>query len=152
MTIDPQDLPQTGRFVGTEHRFPLRVYFEDTDLSGIVYHANYLRYMERARSDMLRVAGIDQRGTFDGGSGVYAVSDLQIRYLRPARLDDNLVVSTKLMEIRAATCRIHQTVRRDTEVLTDAHVVAAFLSSEGKPRRQPRAWVEIFERLLQKDD
>ncbi|ODU22236.1 MAG: thioesterase [Sphingomonas sp. SCN 67-18] len=152
MTIDAQDLPRTGRFVGTEHRFPLRVYFEDTDLSGIVYHANYLRFMERARSDMLRVAGIDQRATFDGGTGVYAVADLTIRYLRPARLDDDLVVATKLIEIRAATCRIHQTVRRGAEVLTDAQVVAAFLSSDGKPRRQPRAWVEIFERLLQKDD
>ena len=54
------DTPVAGRFVGTEHRFPVRVYFEDTDLSGVVYHANYLRYMERARSDMLRVAGIDQ--------------------------------------------------------------------------------------------
>lgn len=152
MTIDAQDLPRTGRFVGTEHRFPLRVYFEDTDLSGIVYHANYLRFMERARSDMLRVAGIDQRATFDGGTGVYAVADLTIRYLRPARLDDDLVVATKLIEIRAATCRIHQTVRRGAEVLTDAQVVAAFLSSDGKPRRQPRAWVEIFQRLLQKDD
>jgi len=60
------DFPTAGRFVGREHRFPVRVYFEDTDFSGVVYHANYLRFMERARSDMLRVAGIDQRAAFDG--------------------------------------------------------------------------------------
>ena len=64
-----------GRFVGREHQFPLRIYFEDTDFSGLVYHANYLRYMERARSDMLKCAGIDQREAFESGEGVYAVSE-----------------------------------------------------------------------------
>ena len=81
-------MPATGRFVAAVHHFPLRIYFEDTDLSGLVYHANYLRYMERARSDMLRAAGIDQRAAHDNGTGVYAVTDLTIRYRRPARLDD----------------------------------------------------------------
>ena len=64
-----EDQPLEGRFDGPEHRFPVRVYFEDTDLSGVVYHANYLRYMERARSDMLRLAGIDQRATMEAGGG-----------------------------------------------------------------------------------
>src|SRR3546814_6626357 len=68
-------VPASGRFIAAEHHFPLRVYFEDTDLSGLVYHANYLRYMERARSDMLRIAGIDQRGNLEGGEGVYARSE-----------------------------------------------------------------------------
>ena len=84
--------PATGRFIAAVHHFPLRVYFEDTDLSGLVYHANYLRYMERARSDMLRVAGIDQRAAQEEGTGVYAVTDLKIAYRRPARLDDDLLV------------------------------------------------------------
>jgi len=69
MREDSIDQPTAGRFEGREHLFPVRVYFEDTDLSGVVYHANYLRFMERARSAMLRLAGIDQRAVFDAGEG-----------------------------------------------------------------------------------
>lgn len=143
------DLPASGRFVGREHRFPVRVYFEDTDLSGIVYHANYLRYMERARSDMLRVVGIDQRRTQEAGDGVYAVADLSIRYRRPARLDDDLLVLTRVLKITAPAVRIHQRVMRGTDILTDAEVLAAFLSPDGRPRRQPRAWLDLFEPLVE---
>src|SRR5690606_15357523 len=84
--------PAIGRFDGLEHRFVLRVYFEDTDLTGVVYHANYLRYLERARSDMLIAAGIDQRSAFESGEGAYAVRSLNIRYRAPARLGDELTV------------------------------------------------------------
>ncbi|WP_414900910.1 YbgC/FadM family acyl-CoA thioesterase [Sphingomonas flavalba] len=152
MDLASDPLPAAGRFIGAEHRYPLRVYFEDTDLSGIVYHAGYLRFMERARSDMLRCAGIDQRGTFDRGEGVYAVADLSIRYLKPARLDDDLVIVSRLNELRAATCFIHQTVRRGPEILTQGAVRAAFLSLDGRPRRQPPAWIAIFERLMTEGD
>ncbi|MCY0634921.1 YbgC/FadM family acyl-CoA thioesterase, partial [Klebsiella pneumoniae] len=79
----------------------MRVYFEDTDLSGVVYHANYLRYMERARSDMLRVAGIDQRAAHEAGQGAYVVTDIGIRYAASARLDDDLVVTSRLIEVSA---------------------------------------------------
>ncbi|QHL90014.1 tol-pal system-associated acyl-CoA thioesterase [Sphingomonas changnyeongensis] len=147
--MDSRDLPASGRFVGRTHRFPVRVYFEDTDLSGIVYHANYLRYMERARSDMLRVAGIDQRATHEAGDGVYAVADLRIRYRRPARLDDDLLVVTRLTRITAPAVHIHQTVMRGDEMLTEAEVLAAFVSPEGRPRRQPRAWIDRFAELLE---
>lgn len=133
--------------MGTTHVFALRVYFEDTDVAGIVYYANYLRFMERARSDMLRALGVDQRAAIESGEGVYAVADVAIRYRRPAKLDDDLVIITELMEIRAASVLIHQRVMRGDEVLTDATVTAAFLSPEGRPKRQPRAWVEKFERL-----
>jgi acyl-CoA thioester hydrolase len=142
------DAPATGRFDGVEHRFPVRVYFEDTDLSGVVYHANYLRFMERARSDMLACVGIDQRGSFDGGEGVYAVADLSIKYRRPAGLDDALVVASRVTAVGAATATIHQRVMRGDEVLTDAVVTAAFLTREGRPRRQPKAWVEAFSKLV----
>jgi len=148
MTSDDLDLPQGGRFVGRLHHYPARVQFEDTDLSGVVYHANYLRFMERARSDMLRLTGIDQRGTFEGGEGVYAVSELSIRFRRPARLDDALLVVSAVRQVRAASCRIHQSVMRADDLLSEAEVVAAFLTLDGRPRRQPRAWVEAFERLL----
>lgn len=141
------DQPYSGRFAGNEHRFAVRVYFEDTDAGGVVYHASYLRFMERARSDMLRVAGIDQRGALERGEGVYMVVDLAIRYRRPARLDDELIVISRISEIRAASCIIHQRVIRDSEVLTEADVIAAFITPDGKPRRQPPAWIEIFKRL-----
>ena len=132
---------------GKAHLFPLRVYFEDTDVAGIVYYANYLRFMERARSDLLRAIGVDQRGALEGGEGVYAVADLSIRYKAPARLADDLVVVTEVADVRAASVLIHQQVMRGDQVLTDATVTAAFLTPEGRPRRQPRAWVETFQRL-----
>lgn len=141
------DIPYAGAFVDGVHRFALRVYFEDTDLTGIVYHANYLRFMERARSDMLRAAGIDQRAAHEAGEGAYAVSALAIRYRRPAKLDDALVVVSRVQEIRAASCAIHQRVMRKLEVLAEADVTAAFVAPDGRPRRQPPAWVSIFEQL-----
>lgn len=151
--VDPdQDLPVQGRFVGREHRFPVRVYFEDTDLSGVVYHANYLRYMERARSDMLRLAGIDQRAAHEAGEGAYAITALEIAYRRPARLDDALVVISRLVELRTASCRIHQRVMRDGLIATDAMVTAAFVAPDGRPKRQPAAWIAAFGRLLWTED
>jgi acyl-CoA thioester hydrolase len=144
--------PYQGGFVGKIHRFALRVYFEDTDTAGIVYYANYLRFMERARSDMLRAVGIDQRSALEGGEGVYAVAEAHIKYRAPARLDDELVVVSRVIEVRAATCLIHQRVMRGDEILTDATVTAAFLTREGRPKRQPRGWVEIFERLKGDED
>ena len=143
----PVDSPDEGRFVGNEHRYAVRVYFEDTDVAGIVYYANYLRFMERARSEMLRAVGIAQRDTLEAGEGVYAVAEVTIKYRRPAKLDDALIVSSRVREVRAASCVIHQRVMRGDEVLADAHVTAAFLSPEGRPKRQPREWVEKFERL-----
>lgn len=142
------DTPVAGRFVGTEHRFPVRVYFEDTDLSGVVYHANYLRYMERARSDMLRLAGIDQRAFNDAGEGAYAVTDLTIKYRAPAKLDDALLVITTLSAVRAASVDIHQRVMRGQTILTQANVTAALVSPTGRPRRQPAEWVAAFTKLL----
>jgi acyl-CoA thioester hydrolase len=142
------DKPYEGAFLGKTHRFALRVYFEDTDTAGIVYYANYLRFMERARSDMLRAVGIDQRGALEQGDGVYAVAELAIRYRAPAKLDDELVVVSSLREVRAASCLIQQRVMRGGDILTDATVTAAFLAPDGRPRRQPRAWVDKFKALL----
>lgn len=122
----------------------MRVYFEDTDLSGIVYHANYLRFMERARSDLLHVLDIDQRSTFEAGLGYYAVSDIQIRYRAPARLDDALLVSTRALDVRAASVRMEQHILRGDMLLTEAAVTAAFLSAAGRPQRQPAEWVRRF--------
>jgi acyl-CoA thioester hydrolase len=133
---------------GRAHLFPLRVYFEDTDVAGIVYYANYLRFIERARSDMLRLIGVDQRGALEAGEGVYAVAEVSVKYKAPAKLGDDLVVFTEIDEVRAASVLIHQRVMRGDQILADARVTAAFLSPEGRPRRQPSEWVEAFDRLL----
>ena len=148
MTADGIDLPAGGRFEGRTHLFPVRVYFEDIDLSGVVYHANYLRFMERARSDMLRVAGIDQRTHFDAGEGAYAVADLHIRYAAPARLDDALLVASEVRLVTPARDVIHQSVRRASVLLAAARVTAALVGSDGRPRRQPRAWVDRYRQLV----
>lgn len=152
MRHDDLDLPAEGRIVDGEHRFPVRVYFEDTDLSAIVYHANYLRYMERARSDMLRLAGIDQRAHQEAGGGAYAVTTLNIRYRLPAKLDDALVVVTILREVRAASVDIHQRVMRDREILTEADVTAALVGTTGRPVRQPKDWIDAFRRVMTSGD
>ena len=146
------DMPAGGRIVAGEHRFPIRVYFEDTDLSGIVYHANYLRYMERARSDMLRLAGVDQRAHQEAGRGAYAVTALDIRYRAPAKLDDALVVLTRLVQVRAASVDIQQRVMRGGAVLTEAQVTAALVGASGRPARQPKEWIAAFSRVMESGD
>jgi acyl-CoA thioester hydrolase len=143
----PLDQPYRGGFVGPEHRFALTVYFEDTDTAGIVYYANYLKFMERARSDMLRAAGIDQRGTLEAGIGVYAVAEAHVRYVRPARLGDDLVIASTVEEVRAASVRIQQRVMRGQEICAEGRITAAFLTPDGRPTRQPRAWVGRFEEI-----
>jgi acyl-CoA thioester hydrolase len=148
--VSEVDQPYRGAFVGGTHHFALRVYFEDTDAAGIVYYANYLKYMERARSDMLRAAGIDQRAAMDAGEGVYVVAEANIKYRKPARLDDDLRVLSRLVEVRAASCLIHQRVMRGHHMLAEATITAAFLG-DGRPKRQPRAWVETFRRLQKED-
>ena len=140
------DQPYAGAFVGGTHHFALRVYFEDTDVAGVVYYANYLKYMERARSDMLRAVGIDQRAAIEGGEGVYVVVEAHIKYRGSAKLDDDLLLLSEVRDVRAASCVIHQRVMRGNELLADATITAAFLC-DGRPKRQPRAWVEAFQRL-----
>ena len=149
MTPSAFDTPYRGGFVGTAHHFALTVYFEDTDTAGIVYYANYLKFMERARSDMIRAAGIDQRSAQEDGTGVYAVAEAHVRYLRPARLGDDLRLISTVQEVRAASVRIHQRVMRGPELLADGRITAAFLGPDDKPRRQPREWVQRFKELSQ---
>jgi acyl-CoA thioester hydrolase len=156
--IPPDIIPFSGRFEGQAHYFACRVYFEDTDFSGIVYHANYLRYLERARSDMLRCLGVEQRATHDSGGGVYAVADMRLRFVRPAKMDDDLVVMSQITRLRAAACIIHQRVIRrgqsvidSFETLLEAEVTAAFINPEGRPIRQPRASMDAFNAILDPD-
>lgn len=148
--------PTCGSFDGPVHRYAVRAEFEDTDVTGVVYHANYLRWFERARSDMVRLLGIDQRAAHAAGEGAYAVSDLSIRYRVPARFDDVVLIESRASELRGASCLIMQRAfRRDYDsvgvVLAEASVRVAFVGPNGRPRRQPEAWRKAFARVAGPD-
>ena len=144
--------PPGGILDGARHLYAVRVYYEDTDLSGITYHANYLRWFERARSDLLRLLGIDQRAAIESGEGAYALSEVNLKYLRPAKLDDDVVITTTCTELGAASCRMHQIARRGDEVLCEATLRVGFISLDGKPRHQPRAWRDAFQSFMTSEE
>jgi acyl-CoA thioester hydrolase len=150
MAASEFDTPYRGGFVGHEHHFALSVYFEDTDAYGIVYYANYLKFMERARSDFIRAVGVDQAAELRASGSAYAVVEVDIRYKRPARLGDDLLVVSTVEQVRASSVDIHQRVMRGPELMTDARVTAAFLDGDGRPKRQPREWVEKFNAITSK--
>ena len=143
--------PPGGILDGARHLYAVRVYYEDTDLSGITYHANYLRWFERARSDLLRLLGIDQRAAIEQGEGAYALSEVNLRYLRPAKLDDDVVITTRCTELGAASCRMHQIARRGEDMLCEAHLRIGFITLAGRPRRQPAAWRAAFQTFMNED-
>jgi acyl-CoA thioester hydrolase len=150
MTQHPE--PFAGTFSGPLHFYALRVYYEDTDLSGIVYHANYLKWFERARSDMLRLLGVDQRAAADAGEGFYTVADIAIRYAAPARLDDAVVIESTARQIGAASVILLQRALRDGALLAEATLRVGFIGPDGRPRRQPAAWRAAFQTLLPAKD
>lgn len=141
--------PPSGLIEGKVHRFAVRAYFEDTDLSGVVYHANYLRWFERARSDFVRLLGIDQRAVNEAGEGAFAVADLTIRYASPARLDDAVRIETTCVELGAASCRMHQRATlEDGKLLAEAQFRVGFVAPDGRPRRMPAPWRAAFAAIV----
>jgi acyl-CoA thioester hydrolase len=143
--------PPGGVLDGARHLYAVRVYYEDTDLSGITYHANYLRWFERARSDLLRMLGIDQRAAIESGEGAYALSEVNLKYVSPARLDDDVVIETRCTELGAASCRMHQIARREGQILCEASLRVGFITLDGRPRRQPAAWRAAFQNFMNED-
>ncbi len=119
------------------HAFPLRVYYEDTDLAGIVYYANYLKFIERARTEFVRERGIDQVALRESDGIVFAVRHLEADYLAPAKFDDELVVETTVEAITGARIVLNQDVRRDGVVLFRAKVTLVTLTKTGQPTRLP---------------
>ncbi|MGV1014240.1 MAG: tol-pal system-associated acyl-CoA thioesterase [Methyloceanibacter sp.] len=127
-----------GRIEGETHILPVRVYFEDTDAGGIVYHANFLKYCERGRSDFIRLLGIDQQGLANpdqGDGAIFVVRRIEIDYLKPGRMDDVLEVVTSCAEIGNASLVLAQEVRRDGIPLVRAKVSVVLVSRTGKPQR-----------------
>jgi acyl-CoA thioester hydrolase len=120
------------------HHFPVRVYYEDTDFSGHVYHANYLKYCERARSGYLRDVGVDQNAMFADGTA-FVVRKMDCEFLRPAKFDDELQVETRLVEMGGARFELAQVVRRRDELVFSAKVTVAMIGKDGRPQRVPNS-------------
>jgi acyl-CoA thioester hydrolase len=143
------DQPTAGRFEGRDHLLPVRVYYEDTDFTGLVYHANYVRYFERGRSDFLRMIGIGHAGLLEGETPVaFVLSRLNLSYLKPARIDDALVVRTQYDCIKGPRLLISQAVERADETLCRAEVEAVVIDLSGRPRRPPHALVKAVQPWL----
>jgi acyl-CoA thioester hydrolase len=129
----------------------VRIYYEDTDAGGVVYHANYLRFFERARTDMLALLGADIGQALGAGEGGYVVSDAHLQYRLPAKLGDALIVVSRMNELRSASCIVHQRVMRDGQLIVEGRLTVAFVGADGRPRRQPAAWIEAFKAIQQGD-
>ena len=135
-------IPFGGEIRDGRHVLTLRVYYEDTDFSGVVYHASYLRFMERGRTDYLRLIGADHRALFEAAEReapgfAFVVRAMTIEFLEPARMDDVLEVLTSPREVKGASVILHQQVARAGETLIDARVRVAFVSA-GRARPIPK--------------
>ena len=142
--------PAAGWFDGKTFFFPVRVYYEDTDFSGVVYHASYLRFMERGRSEFLRASGVPHQAMLSLPEKlVWAVRRMKVDFLKPARVDEALAVRTRVREVMGARMRLDQAVLRDEEVLVGAEVEVCVITLDGKPRRVPDAVRHTLESFLQ---
>lgn len=137
----------SGALTKTGHRLMARVYYADTDFSGVVYHARYLEFLERGRSDYLRLAGVHHTELIEGKHGeriVWVVRRMEIDFRSPARIDDILTVETRTDDISGARILMAQQLKRGEEVLVEAKVEAAIIGGNGRPRRFPREWIAAF--------
>jgi acyl-CoA thioester hydrolase len=137
----------TGTLINGIHRLNLRVYYEDTDFSGYVYHSNYLKFCERARSDFLRVLGVDQNAMFVEG-GAFVVRRMNCEFLKPARFDDVLTVESMPGEAKGARFEIKQQVLRGEDILFTADVTAVLIDGRGRPKRLTAQLLEAIAKPL----
>jgi acyl-CoA thioester hydrolase len=144
------DEPSAGRFDGRSHLLPVRIYYEDTDFTGIVYHANYLRYFERGRSDFLRLAGIHHSALLAGAEPLgFAVNRMELNFQKPARIDDALTVRTLFETMKGPRIFIAQQLERSGEILVTARVEVCCISLTGRPRKPPILLLEGLKPFLQ---
>ncbi len=134
-----------GYIDGGVHHFPVRVYYEDTDFSGIVYHANYLKFCERGRTECLRLLGVHHTELAALEVPLaFAVAELNIKYRAPARIDDLLEVTTRLTRHKSVQFTLEQTVRRGEQVLAEVQVVVVSIDLNGRPRRFPKETMDAL--------
>jgi acyl-CoA thioester hydrolase len=143
------DLPSAGRIEGRTHYLPVRVYYEDTDFSGVVYHANYVRYCERGRSDFLRLVGVhhSEFAAFDDPVA-FAVNRMELAFQKPARIDDALVVESVFDAFKGPRMFLSQTVKRGADTLVSAKVEVCCISLTGRPRKPPALLLERLKPFL----
>jgi acyl-CoA thioester hydrolase len=142
-----------GHFDGKTHILPLRVYYEDTDLSGVVYHANYLRYMERARTEFFRLAGVTKMADLDSEEPTaWAIREVRASYHRPARVDDALSVRTQLVAISGARIKALQRIHAGKILLVEGRIEACIITLTGKPRRLPQSLRDLLTPFLVETD
>lgn len=146
-TEDSLRVGLAGELTPFGHRLMARVYYADTDFSGVVYHARYLEFFERGRSDFLRLAGVHHTELADGLHGeklVWIVRRMEIDFRKPARIDDILTVETRTLGVSGARITMAQALKRGDDMLVEAKVEAAIISETGRPRRFPREWIAAF--------
>jgi len=137
----------SGALTEFGHRLMARVYYADTDFSGVVYHARYLEFFERGRSDYLRLAGVHHTELHQGKHGeriVWVVRRMEIDFRAPARMDDILTIDTRTEDISGARIVMAQQLKRGPEVLVEAKVQAAIIGENGRPKRFPKEWIAAF--------
>lgn len=135
-----------GELVGDTHRLVQRVYYEDTDFSGLVYHARYLHFLERGRTDYLRCLGCEQSTLIgiDEEGLVFVVHRMEIDFKSPARMDDVLTIHTRTEKAGGAKMVIGQEIRRGETLLIQAKVIIAVINRQGRPRRLPESLAQSF--------
>lgn len=141
--------PSSGIIEGKTHLLAVRVYYEDTDFTGVVYHANYLRYFERGRSDFLRVSGVSHSALLDREDpSAFAITQMTIGFKRAARIDDALTVRTQYQTVKGVRLMFGQQIVRGPDLIATAQVEAVCITPDGKPRRPPRDLVERLKPLF----
>jgi acyl-CoA thioester hydrolase len=141
------DAPSSGRFEDGAHRLAVRVYYEDTDFTGMVYHANYLRFFERGRSDFLRIAGIDHVALAAADTAI-TLTGINVKYRRAARIDDALLVLTKLVRAEGPRFVFAQHLQRGGEIVAEAAAEACCITMTGRAKKPPALLVDKLKPYL----
>lgn len=142
-----QQEPIAGTLTDEGHELPVRVYFEDTDFSGVVYHARYLHFFERGRSDFLRLKGVYHGDLQEGAYGeplFFVVKGMVLDFVQPARIDDIVVVTTTVEEIKGVRVLMKQRIERENQLLSSAHVSVVLINADGRPKRLPPQLIEAL--------
>jgi len=145
MSAPADTTPSTGWLDGREHQLPVRIYYEDTDFTGVVYHANYLRYFERGRSDFFRLVGISHTALLElPEPTAFTIIRIELDYMRAARVDDALLVRTTYDSVKGPRLFVSQRITRGDETIAEAKVQAVCIDMQGRARRPPRGMADLL--------
>ncbi|MGA9657653.1 MAG: tol-pal system-associated acyl-CoA thioesterase [Asticcacaulis sp.] len=143
------EIPLSGLIVGDEHHLPVRIYYEDTDFSGVVYHANYLKFFERGRSDYMRLIGVHHYELARREAPLaFAVAHMDIRFAAPVRIDEVIIIKSRLIHMSGASFTLEQSAERNAQLCTSATVQVACIDLKGRPKRLPKDLSEAIKSHL----